>query len=222
MSSFALFCLDLLRLLRPRHNAAQRESVQNRGRPIVRIPRRRYACGNGQTSCRERLGCPARYRAWPCVRRFSQPGETTWRQFTVEYGDPDLHEAVRPGIGPAHLSLLGHAQADYFYFVRLNFNHLLSSCDRMQRIVSHVISDGVDEYDVNSNTRITYRCWLLPRFLVSSRTSADISLAFMVAPALLRNLLASTSTACFSADAATWRRWARRSPTVATRACITC
>lgn len=43
----------------------------------------------------------------------------TWRQFSVQYGDPDLPEAVRPCIGPAHLSLLGHAQADHLIARRL-------------------------------------------------------------------------------------------------------
>jgi hypothetical protein len=104
----------------------------------------------------------------------------------------------------------------------LNFNHLPLSSDIMQRIDSHVIYFGVDEYDVNSNTRIALLRWSLPRSRTSIPTSRPTFPASRASPARSKTRRACISTACSSVVGATWRRWPRPYRGATTRGFITC
>ena len=55
--------------------------------------------------------------------------------------------------------LSGLSAPAYFYFVRLNLDIFLTSSDIMQHVVLNIQLHGVDEYDVNSNTRIALPRW---------------------------------------------------------------
>ena len=110
----------------------------------------------------------------------------------------------------------------YFYFVRLNSRHLPSSSDIMQRIVFHVICLGVDNYDVNSNTRIALLRWSPLHSRISIPTSRRTCRASRAAAARSKTLPASICMASSSASGATWRRWPRPSQAAATSDCTTC
>ena len=92
------------------------------------------------------------------------------------------------------------------------------SCDMIHLVVYTVNLYGVDEYDVNSNTRIGLPSWSFSRSRASMHTSYPTFPVSRVAPARSKAPRASISTASSSAGGATWRRWPRPLPAAASNA----